>query len=79
MAWQKLRMELIEYALSVRRLMFVLLLSRISAWVMAASSALLIVCRMGSDSIFMRIVSPVTGYNIAAPRVGFRVIREPSV
>ena len=47
--------------------------------VMAASSALLMVCRSSCDLISMCVVMPVRGFTIAAPSVGFPDFCEPSV
>ena len=49
------------------------------ASVMAASSALLMVCRSSCDLISMCVVMPVRGFTIAAPSVGFPDFCEPSM
>ena len=74
-----LRKVLMLKALSVKmeRVWSVLLAFR--ARVMAASSARLIVCLSGWDSISICVVVWVFGLTMDAPKVGLPVIREPSV
>jgi hypothetical protein len=47
--------------------------------VIAASSALFIVCLSGCDFISTWVVVLVVGSTLEAPRVGLPVIREPSL
>ncbi len=74
-----LRKVLMLKTLSVKmeRVWSVLLALR--AMVMAASSALLIVCLSGWDFISICVVVWVLGLTMDAPKVGLPVTREPSV
>ncbi len=65
--------------LSVRMLMWSSLCSCLSATAMAASSALLIVCRSGCDLMSMYVMEFVLGFITPAPSVGFPLTCEPSV
>jgi len=75
-----LRMALIPKALSVGIERAELhLLVFISAMVLAASSALLIVCPSGCDLISMCVVVCMVGFIIDASSVGMPVTWDPSV
>jgi len=64
-------------SLSIERVWLSLLAS--SAMVIAASSARLIVCRSGWDSISICVVVWVFLFNMDAPSVGMPVTKDPSV
>ena len=74
-----LRMVLMLKALSVRMERVWSFLWALSAKVMAASSARLIVCLSGCDFISICVVVRVLGLTMDAPKVGLPVTREPSV
>ena len=65
--------------LSVKMLMWSSVFSCFSATAMAASSALLIVCRSGCDLMSMCVIEFVLGFTTPAPSVGFPLTSEPSV
>ena len=65
--------------LSVRMLIWSSVFSCLSATAMAASSALLIVCRSGCDLMSMCVMMFLLEFNIPAPIVGFPLTCEPSV
>ena len=65
--------------LSVRMLIRPSVFSCLSATAMAASSALLIVCRSDCDLISMCVMEFVLGFTTLAPNVGFPLTCDPSV
>ena len=74
-----LRMVLMLNALSVKIERVCSCLLAFRARVMAASSALLMVCLSGCDFISMCVVVWVLGLTMDAPIIGLAVTREPSV
>jgi hypothetical protein len=65
--------------LSVRIFKWFSVFSCLSATAMAASFALLIVCRFGCDLMSMCVMEFVLGFTTPAPNVGFPLTCEPSV
>ena len=65
--------------LSFKMLMRSAVFSCFSATTMAASSALLIVCRSGCDLMSMCVIEFVLGFTTPAPSVGLSLTSEPSV
>ena len=65
--------------LSVSMLIWSSVLSCLSATAMAASFALLSVCRSGCDLMSMCVIEFVLGFTTPAPSVGFPLTCDPSV
>jgi hypothetical protein len=65
--------------LSVRMLIWSSVFSCLGATAMAASSALLIMCRSGCDLMSICVMEFVLGFTTPAPSVGFPLTCEPSV
>ena len=65
--------------LSVRMLMWVSVISCLSATAMAASSALLSVCRFGCNLMSMCVMEFVLEFTTPVPNVGLPFTCEPSV
>ena len=74
-----LRIVLMHNGLFVRMLMFYVAFSCLSATVMAAISALLIVCHTGCDLMSMCVMGSVLGFTTLAPSVGLPLTCEPYV
>ena len=67
------------YELSVRMVMWLFVFSCFSATAMAASSALLIMCRSGCDLMSICVMVFVLGFTTPAPSVKFPLTCEPPV